>query len=398
MKKYLAVLLSILLAGLILWSCSDDDNSTDPVTDPYITVTSPNGGETWRFGTIQSVTWSNNITENVKIDLYKNGIFNSVIADSVATKGSYSWIVPTILAAGPDYKIKITSKTTSTLYDESNAPFSITEESSPSGMVLVQGGTFQIGDEVGDLWEGCRPVHQVTLNSFYMGATEVTQSEWATYMPSATYDNGSGSNYPVYYVSWYGILKYCNLRSVAEGLTPCYSINSSTDPVVWGTVPTSTNTAWDAAICNWSANGYRLPTDAEFEYAARGGTHYSDGYLYSGRNNVEDVAWYGYYSNPQGTATEEKCYPVGTKTPNQLGLYDMNGNVWEWCWDWWHYYTTDAQINPTGPSVPTVGYESRVRRGDWWGGSAYYCRVANRNYIYPYPRYPDNGYRLARTP
>ena len=265
----------------------------------------------------------------------------------------------------------------------------------PSGMVYVQGGTFNMGDHYSEGATNELPVHSVTLSNFYMGATEVTQAEWSAYMPAENWSfNGTGDYYPAYYVSWYEIIKYCNLRSMAEGLTPCYTISSSTDPIVWGAVPTSDNTTWDSAVCNWNANGYRLPTEAEWEYAARGGTRNADNYHYSGSDTIGDVAWYS-------TNSSTTSHPVGTKLPNQLGLYDMSGNLWERCWDWYGstYYTTCNNLgtvtNPHGPTTST----SHVNRGGYWGYSADYCRVAGRNnYGRPYVSDWGYGFRLSRTP
>ena len=258
--------------------------------------------------------------------------------------------------------------------------------------VLVEGGTFTMGDTRGEGFSDELPTHSVTLNSFYIGKYEVTQAEYAQYMqPSSSWssDDGLGANYPAYYVSWYAILKYCNLRSMAEGLTPVYSISGSTDPAIWGNVPTSSNNAtWDAAICNWNANGYRLPTEAEWEYAARGATNTPD-YLYSGSDDINTVAWYDGNNSPYGSK------PFGTKAPNGLGLYDMSGNVWEWCWDWYgsSYYSSSPSSNPTGPASGS----NRVLRGGGWGNGAYYCRVALRYYNAPYSSYYNIGFRLCRA-
>lgn len=269
----------------------------------------------------------------------------------------------------------------------------------PEGFVFLEGGTYQRGDEIGDLGYGHTPVHQVTLSSFYMAKYEVTQAEWQSVMTgnnnniSTTPSNFTGNSLrPVDNISWYGILVFCNRKSISEGLIPVYCISGSTNSDSWGTVPVDSNSTWDAVTCNWSANGYRLPTEAEWEYAARGGAQ-SNGYLYSGSNNINDVAWY--YGDSDYTT-----HPVGTKTPNELGLYDMSGNVWEWNWDWFgNCYTADAQTNPTGAAS---GYTRVFRGGDYYlsYNGLKYCRVAFRNYYYYYiPPYDENGigFRLART-
>ena len=259
----------------------------------------------------------------------------------------------------------------------------------PGQMIFVPGGTFTMGDTRGQGYSDELPTHTVTLNSFYIGKYEVTQAEYSQYMPSPNWTSsyGLGDNYPAYRVSWYAILKYCNLRSMAEGLTPCYSISGSTNPADWGEVPTTSNSTWNAVICNWNASGYRLPTEAEWEYAARGATNNPD-YLYSGSDDINAVAW---YTNNSGSST----HPVGTKAPNGIGTYDMSGNVWEWCWDWYSssYYSSSPQDNPTGPASGS----SRVQRGGSWFSNAYYCTVSCRDYFNA--TYADNalGFRICRV-
>jgi len=263
-------------------------------------------------------------------------------------------------------------------------------------MIYVPGGNFFMGDTIDDGvgHPSQLPVHSVTLSPFFIGKYEVTQAEYSQYMQPvycwfSSY--GLGDNYPAYYVSWYAILKYCNLRSLAEGLNPCYTIGGSTDPANWGELPTHSNNAtWDAAICNWNANGYRLPTEAEWEYAARGATNNPD-YLYSGSDDIDAVAWYDDNNSPSGSK------PVGTKAPNELGLYDMSGNVWEWCWDWYSSYGSSSQNNPTGPASGS----SRLFRGGHWYYGATYCRVAFRSHYYPYEieflGFGSLGFRLCRA-
>ncbi len=260
----------------------------------------------------------------------------------------------------------------------------------PDNMVYVEGGSFQMGSNDG--YSAEKPVHQVTVKSFYIGKYVVTQAEFAQYLqPGLNWNDnwGVGDNYPAYFVSWYAAIKYCNLRSLAEGLTPCYSIGGSTNPSHWGVIPKENNDAtWDAVKCDFSANGYRLPTEAEWEFAAKGGKM-SHGYEYSGSNDIGSVAWYKDNSG-------DKNHVVGTKAANELGIYDISGNVNEWCWDWYSssYYNDSPRDDPTGPNTG----QKRLLRGGSWSFNAAYCRVAYRNFDPPYKSNYDNvGLRLCRT-
>ena len=258
----------------------------------------------------------------------------------------------------------------------------------PAEFVHIPGGTFTMGDTrqegENDEW----PIHSVTLSSFYLDRYEVTQGEYFAVMGyNSGEDHGLGANYPAYFVSWYAALKYCNLRSLAEELTPVYKIAGSTNPDNWGTVPSYNNATWNAASCNWSANGYRLPTEAEWEYAARGGSSTPD-YLYSGSNNINTVAWYILNTN--------NSKPVGGKAPNALGLYDMSGNVYEWCWDVYAAYSSSSATNPHGPASQT-GRSDRLRRGGYWESTASYCRNSFRGSNDPSSAFKGTGFRLCRT-
>jgi formylglycine-generating enzyme required for sulfatase activity len=221
---------------------------------------------------------------------------------------------------------------------------------SPVNFVLVEGGTFQMGSYDGDDNDE-RPVHTVIVSSFFMSKYEVTQKEWFEIMGTTLRQQrdmedrswslaGEGDNNPMYYVNWLEAVEYCNKRSQREGLTPAYSGSGNN------------------ITCNWNANGYRLPTEAEWEYAAKGGNRDTIVYEFSGSNNADAVAWNDFYLvSPQ---------PVGTKAPNILGLYDMSGNVAEWCWDGYGNYSSGTQINPHGASPGAYSGSYRVTRGGGW--------------------------------
>jgi formylglycine-generating enzyme required for sulfatase activity len=226
--------------------------------------------------------------------------------------------------------------------------------------VLVPAGTFQMGDQIGDGggWE--LPVHGVTLtHAFYLGKYEVTQAQWRTVMGTNPANHASCDNCPVEMVSWEMAQQFITALNAATG----------------------------HAGCTTGSGCYRLPTEAEWEYAAKGGTP-GDGTEWAGSNTVGDVAWYSGNSN---SAT----HPVGQKAANGLGLYDMSGNVWEWVQDWFSgtYYSTSPATDPGGPATGT----QRVLRGGSWGYDAVECRVANRTRDIPDGVYADDGFRLVRV-
>jgi formylglycine-generating enzyme required for sulfatase activity len=220
----------------------------------------------------------------------------------------------------------------------------------------------------GTVLDSEKPVHRVTISeAFYLSDHEVTQKEWVEIMASNP-SNWKGDDLPVENVSWYEVIEYCNKRSIKEGLMPAYSGSG------------------ENIKCDFTANGYRLPTEAEWEWAAKGGDKDFMIYEYSGSNSVDGMAWYGGNS---GNWT----HSVKTKEANGLGLYDMSGNVREWCWDWYRSgYSGSGQTDPTG----AAGGPYRVGRGGSWSYGAQLVRSVYRDYYAPSDRSNDLGFRLVR--
>ena len=299
----------------------------------------------------------------------------------------------------------------------------------PEDMVRIPGGTFQMGDSLGDGWSGELPVHTVTVDSFYMGRCEVSNRQYCDYLNSAigstiyvlggvVYGSGNNQGYcdtstsssysqiaysggvfsvrtkngrdmsndPMVEVSWYGSVAYCNWRSQQEGKQQCYDLST------WA--------------CDFGKHGYRLATEAEWEYAARGGLSgrrfpWGDTITHSQANYYS--YWEGghpYYSYDVSPSegyhpTWDDVYPYtspgGSFAANNYGLYDMAGNVWEWCNDWYGSYSSASQTNPTGPITGSY----RVLRGGGWYHVAYSCRVAYRIYYWPGYRVGGLGFRLV---
>ncbi len=246
----------------------------------------------------------------------------------------------------------------------------------PPIMINVLGGTYAMGESFsdGDLDE--QPVHSVTLNAFKMSATEINQKQWISILGSnPSYFTSSGDYAPVERVSWFDCISYCNKISILNNKTPCYSINGNTNPANWKT---------GIVVCDFSANGYRLPTEAEWEYAAKSGGQFIKFSGTSDTSEVKNFAWYAMNSN---TTT----HPTGVKQANSAGFYDMSGNVWEWCWDLYGSYQNTSQTNPTGSNTG----DYRVTRGGSWDNSLFRCRSANRGINKPDLKSAGCGFRIV---
>jgi formylglycine-generating enzyme required for sulfatase activity len=225
----------------------------------------------------------------------------------------------------------------------------------PDNMVFVKGGVFQMGGDDGGSDE--KPIHSVTVNDFYIGKYEVTQKEWRAIMGTNPSHFKDCDNCPVERVSWNDVQEYIKKLNAKTG------------------------------------KNYRLPTEAEWEYAARGGNQ-SKGYTYSGSNTTDNVAWND--ENSYDLGSEHKNYgtnSVGQKSPNELGIYDMSGNVWEWCSDWYgsDYYKNSSSNNPKGANSGTY----RVLRGGAWYNSPASCRIAFRFNCTPTFRFNRIGFRVV---
>jgi len=268
--------------------------------------------------------------------------------------------------------------------------------SSNSQLVLIPGGVFKMGSDAA--YSGERPIHTVEISTFFMDKYPLTNRDFCGLLNSAgnhleggvhwieikaakwcgitggpvpgSFKLKSGyENIPVVRVSWYGAVAYCNWLSKQEGLEPCYGPKDSRgdDPSVWRT-----------------KNGYRLPTEAEWEYACRAGTTTA---YYWGDDMNDDYCWYLINSR-------DNLHRAGEKTPNSFGLYDMSGNVSEWCSDWYGPYSEETQKDPAGPEEG----QARVPRGGGCGSEATYCRSASRSCSWPTVRYEYLGFRIAKNP
>ena len=264
-------------------------------------------------------------------------------------------------------------------------------------MGSITGGTFQMGDVSGNGYSNERPVHSVTLSSFRMSAYEINYGQWMKVRTWAeahgyTFNNPGDSggqeyggtqddNHPVTNIEWYDAALWCNALSEMEGRTPCY-YTSAGRSTVYRSGMVNIQNDW----VDWTTNGYRLPTEAEWEYTCRAGTttDYSFGNSISGSN--------ANYRN-SGDKYDNGTTPVGSYAANAWGLYDMHGNVGEWCWDWYSFYSANPSSNPKGPASGSF----RVYRDGSWNSAPVGLRSAYRNYGSPAGDVDYIGFRPVRS-
>jgi formylglycine-generating enzyme required for sulfatase activity len=398
MKKFLiTTIVWFALITAIFCTCSNDSDSSNNQPDYNMTGTytfnNTGGSCTWVFtnnGNYQCTGYGFTGTKTGTWSSSGNDVTISYAAGSVSGKevftvqengnqltltlkeGQASNVLVSFSLAAKSVVLTKTSSSGNNGGNTGDGGSSLTIE-----MVTISEGTFTMGSPTTEPGRSSigETQHQVTLSSFSMSRYQVTQEQYQaviggnpSYFKSAvTGESGTPGKLPVENVSWFDAIVFCNKLSMAKGYTPVYRISGSTDPAIWGTVPTSSNSTWDAVVMIAGANGYRLPTEAEWEYACRAGTTTA----YNTGDTISDsTGWYANNSNL-------KTHQVGLKPANAWGLYDMHGNVFEWCWDWYGNYSTDSQTNPTGPVTGVYRVLRGGALGNFDGGGG--LRSAFRN-------------------
>lgn len=381
-KLWLFILAALLVCctSSVILSCSDFLSDAvrlvpEEPDDPYYPGDPENPGEQpWFNGNGLSVSPASRVllpgatvqlTATTEIYNQTNSTMDTVAVTAVTWSSSNKAVATvsesglvTAMSAG---SATISAATTNPVYT-ANCSITVSTDIPPEReMALVTAGMFNNG------------LSDMTVGSFYIDPLEVTQGRYSEVMGknpvNVSTTCGYGDDYPVYNVTWYDAVAYCNALSEFHGYETAYTVNGTT------------------VTLDITRNGYRLPTEAEWEFAARGGNS-THGYEYSGSDTIGDVAW---YLNNAGNTT----HTVGSKAANELGLHDMSGNVWEWCHDWYGGYPDTDRTDYIGPST---GTDRVVRGGDW--NTSYECNVTSRYYLFPeYVSYSSLcvGFRVVRS-
>jgi formylglycine-generating enzyme required for sulfatase activity len=345
------------------------------------------------------------------------------VSVAVSTNGGASYTLPatsftgavgTVIAPGTNQMITWNAGADWPTNFSANVRVSVTaDDSVPSGMALIPAGSFTMGDTLGDGYSSELPTHTVYVSAFYMDKYDVTKALWDSVYQWATNHGysfnygvdygaqGKASNHPEQGMTWYEAVKWCNARSEKEGKTPAY-YTSTAQTVVYRSGQVDVDNSW----VKWNA-GYRLPTEAEWEKAARGrlsGQRFPWGNTISETQaNYHSCYCYTYdlsntgYNPTFNDGVYPYTSPVGYFAPNGYGLYDMAGNVWQSCWDWYGDYSSGSQTDPRGPTTGQYGSD-RVIRGAGWNDNAFDCRAAYRGNGYPAGRDGDFGFRSVLSP
>lgn len=386
MKKFLAIgMVTAIVAMAFFFGCTKntaDCNCVKVHTPPTPVLSFPYNGTT-NLALTQTFIWDTSSgARSYHLQIATDSAFLSlVVNDSTLTIDSM--IVRSVLANNTKYFWRVNASNTNGVSEWSNI-WSFTVSPISYGMKLIPAGTFLMGTESGLQTAGTvnsngDTIHQVTVSAFYMDSTDVTQGEYRSLMGvNPSYFSGD-TKLPVETVTWFDAVLYCNARSKTMGLDTVYSYTSVTGIVGNGC------TALGNIAINYTRKGYRLPTEAEWEYACKAGT--TTNYWWGAdTNGMGARAWTAYNSN-------NTTQPVATKLANAYGLYDMAGNVWQWCNDWYENYEAGAATNPTGATSGSY----RVIRGGGWIYYETYLRSTYRNYRYnPGSHYNFIGFRVVR--